>query len=1552
MTGDRKCILCETVHASKQEMDEHMRSMLHHRELEKLKGRDCGHECRVCKMSLVSLTDYAGHISSPAHKQKVEEEKKAPGGVNRDEDYFDQTLVELVHKRKEQIRKEKEVTSAKLALEAAAAKKREIQQRINESKERYQLDRGGQTFPHGYAWNRKQYAWKNDQQRGLRASPPTNYNRNNNQGKSATWHAQGPPSYQKWAPGDLQGGRCYSQDNALGSHEGSFGGPSRLPWLSNQGSSYGMYGRNNITQFPPNNRPPRYMESYQMYPPPPRLFASPVSNLQTRADECKGMPAANWEPPGKQNFGSNPKLDKTCRWSPYSVSKTADSLPSKDDLSNLAEPHPKGPKSQEHAAGAFTSTGQEVKETLKSKHLKRSKDGPSNSQAEIQPKSQGIKMPPFGALPSRQAQKLPETSKKSLVQSESRSSLDSPLLETPRHTAEGEPPKDLVQGPITENKENNCQQNAAKPKSSNPARSSPSVAKENLAASSSESIHLLQSLQVSTSTAKKASPVTSKRDNPENAKDAPTSPPLDQAGTQAEKDHASMGEATRSDKTCPKESGLTKLELPPVLKRDLTKRISTKTGGHEPNLHNARRVRNLSESRRSDGEKDSGLKPTVQQLISSTGSRRKVNWDQVYQEVRKKQDKGKGMPRFGIEMVPNEDLSQEDEDMTMLENFPWESLVETSPPATSRKRSLSESSLAPASECSRLQSKQTPRRSSITKKNDSRPDAEQILNLALDEAQKRADKVMLEKARALQRSDCLTEENSSDVEQMDGQGTAKRRRTPGGAQSLEASGAKHNTKRRKTKSKTADRLQIDQLLAVSLREEELSRSLHTAETQLVQARTALEAAYMEVQRAMVVKQQIATEMSTLREKRIALLKGMQASNTEVAEVLPIRLKQEKMEPAEKELASVAPLCSLASTAPPARNASPPPSSFSSAIAIKEEPASPVRVSSELDFLERENVTCPEPIATVQIMPEPFLKAADDTCSLSASVESTEKAVQATFLPDSKDNVKLLLAIRRNSETGSLADRSHSPAFETPQAPNASPGSPSESRGCKRVRKLKKRKVLEKAHGNALPESSDTEMDAGASRPRWTRSQRRASSGSGSTHVSTSSLPGGGDVKMEEDAKPLKQEVEVKMETGATFEQPLGTTSFFAAAHIPKSSRCEQPSLACNEVTSTSDMDICKSSESEISFPTITWSPPSASSGIFEGHQEAVNGMQIHNGLLFTCSGDRTVKAFDLLTRKCVAVFSGHTSKVSCLLVSAGACLPHRLYSGSSDQTIRCYSLKKQKLEQQFNLADRVLCLHNRWKFLYAGLANGTVVTFDLTTNKQRDVFECHAPRAISCLASSQEGSRRILLVGSYDSTISVRDAKTGLLLRTLEGHAKTVLCMKVVNDLVFSGSSDQCVYAHNIHSGELLRVYKGHSHAVTVVTVVGKAMVTACLDKQVRVYDLQSQEQLQVYTGYSDMVTSMAVHQKKIYTGCYDGSVQAIELNLTQNYRCRWHGCSLVFGVTAHLQQHVVADHAANQQTLRCRWKDCEEIFCARNGSKQAMLAHVQKHADEAQPEP
>nr|XP_033498441.1 zinc finger protein 106 [Epinephelus lanceolatus] len=1752
MAKDRKCILCETVHTSKQEMDEHMRSMLHHRELEKLKGRDCGHECRVCKVTVVSLTDYASHISSPTHKQNVEAVEQKNAGNDRDEDYFDQALVDLIEKRKEQIRKEKEAAAAKLAKEEEdRRRKEEFQQRLKDAKERYRLECAWKQQSQGFGGFSHHRTWYRSNQFNTNAeeAQPWQHSR---QGKSATWHAQEPPNLQKWASGEIAGGSLHSQEG-LGNKQwdqGAFSGNqrSRLPWLSNGGSSNGVYGRNNISQSPQRGRPLSLLGSY---PPPPSFFAQALNQFQNPSSDQGGQ-----QGDGRQNgegqtaepdnnstkcskpFGSNPKLDKACRWSPYPVTKGFESVPHKDLNPNPSEKYPKVPKGQDNARetsavnrqsrpeqkrGQLTASGQSVEEKGRHKTNPKTKprdqssssssrsssaqrdghqnaaSGPSNqkankpslhkdwkmsslpglssaqlskassqAQSKSAPKQSGLssQLSAVGALQSRQERQLQETFRKARqAVLEKRSSLDSlrnKSMEMTLHIVE-EQQRDQSQ--VGVNKEN--RQNAAKPNLPDLVRPEKQ---------SSDSSQFLQSLQVSTSTMESSEPAALSREDEEGQRRAEkeTCPVAAdeamqavEAGQSSESDTSRSGEAQTVSGS--NTSSLSKLDLPPVLKRDLTKHISSKskTGGHEPNLNIARRVRNLSESRRSDTEKDSGLKPTVRQLISSSGSRRNVNWEQVYQEVRKKQDKGKGMPRFGIEMVPidQEDQSQEEDDIPLLEGFQWESLTDIS---ASRKRSLSESSVAPASSNSlftSFMSKEMPQREALSseqqgssvspdtmstqgnKDSQRQQEVEQMLGQLETKAQKQPEKLTSATVKALQRSDSVLGDSSSGTEMYDGQGTGKRRRAAGDVPSAETSCLEHNNKRRKVKSKK-ERLQIDQLLAVSLREEELSRSLQTVDSSLIQARAALEAAYLEVQRLMVLKQQMTGEMSTLRNKRIELLKGMQAGSMD--EAPPFKLKEEKMDTVEAEsympssvlLSPVTdtavpaappapPAAAALSPGLPAERASPPSPPSSSLpfmpIVVKQEPQSPVHVSSEMDPVDSIThcahsttpelpaapaaASPPDPVLNFQPSPdrksepyqtntehnwENFNEPADSKESLSGLVESTEKAIQATrsclaSLPDFKPPVKLLSPSRGGSEVGSVGDCA---AFEPPSLLNA-PTSPSE-RG-KRVRKLKKRKVLKKAQGTEQPESSDTEIDGEALRPRWLRPRRRPS---GSSQVSTSTPPleeREGDVNMEggeeaserlfadikpetEDSKSPKHMVELpqvapaeptmnldseeSMEVTAPCQQPHTDALVPASppAQVPDSSRPEPQSLACNEVTSTSDMDVCRSSESDMPFPitlpkTVKTSSDACSDhgeddlpteGVFEGHQEAVNAMQIYNGLLYTCSGDRTVRAFDLVSHKCVGVFEGHSSKVSCLLVSTAPSLHHRLYSGSSDQTICCYSLKTRELEQQFSLSDRVLCLHSRWKILYAGLANGTVVTFNLKTNKQMDVFECHGPRAVSCLASSQEGARRILLVGSYDSTISVRDAKSGLLLRTLEGHTKTVLCMKVVNDLVFSGSSDQCVYAHNIHTGELVRVYKGHSHAVTVVSVLGKVMVTACLDKLVRVYDLQSHDQLQVYGGHKDMVMCMAIHKNMIYTGCYDGSVEAVKLNLMQNYRCWWHCCSLVFGMMEHLQQHLINDHTStNSQTLKCRWKNCEEFFCARNSSKQGMLVHMRKHTEE-----
>ncbi|XP_053142750.1 zinc finger protein 106 isoform X2 [Hemicordylus capensis] len=1156
--------------------------------------------------------------------------------------------------------------------------------------------------------------------------------------------------------------------------------------------------------------------------------------------------------------------------------------------------------------------------------------------------------------------------------------------------------------------------------------------------------------------------------------------------------------------------------LPASLQRDLTWRtnLKSKTGSHlpEPNLNSARRIRNVSGHRKNETEKDSGLKPTLRQIISV--SRRNVNWEHVLHQVtKKKQELGKGLPRFGIEMVPlvqNEqeglELSEEP-DLTSLEGFHWEG-ISIGSPGPVRKRSLSESSVAIDKTASvynffsnqgtskeheqkqnssvvntenitsqmhavvasmKQESSSLPSSPFMSDRTDSfasgrrlslqiPPDVNRFTAFSAKEtrgspeyrAQPAENQDMLKgpgerpyMASTFNTSsaqDAATDSSyTSGNEQNDNQAVGKKRRATGEGSSPEIPSSERKNKRRKIKGKK-ERSQVDQLLSISLREEELSKSLQCVDGSLLPARAALQAAYIEVQRLLVMKQQISVEMGALRSQRIQILQGLQETYEPSDQLLQLHpnvsgeRRNGRLQLTQDLNANSSILPLLETASPLSAQISPVPLTVplhvntpptfqtadgigaitvpDSSIQIKQEPASPK--------LREENVNVPvqsspcSPLAELPFQdgnagPKPSqYPVISATMSLSElldfqqSNEDTQKPTPnngKTSLSGCSSPSYLPVSVRaegNKSPADNTIQEQCSSSFQSQTFPSEMPVDEdskqtteqheqmavstlvsTESKVSKKKKRLKKKKALRAAH---VPENSDTEQDVSDSKPLRKVKAIKMPKGEKVTtstpkQEGTEAVPEGkrkkdgneSDISLEFVEVPKFPLEVVAISSSESGDEKPDSPSKRDALNSSEPVLREASRSGYDEVSSTSEIgtnykdSIGRSvAETQTSISSIRGSKNSSevssepgedeepAEGVFEGHSAAVNAIQIFGNLLYTCSADKTIRAYNLVNRKCVGVFEGHTSKVNCLLVTQTTGKNAALYSGSSDHNINCYNIKTKEVMDQFKLDDRVLCLHSRWRILYAGLANGNVVTFNIKNNKQLDVFECHGPRAISCLATAQEGARKLLIVGSYDCTISVRDARNGLLLRTLEGHSKTVLCMKVVNDLVFSGSSDQSVHAHNIHTGELVRIYKGHNHAVTVVNILGKVMVTACLDKFVRVYELQSHDRLQVYGGHSDMIMCMAIHKSMIYTGCYDGTIQAVRLNLMQNYRCWWHGCSLIFGVVDHLKQHLLNDHTnPNFQTLKCRWKNCDAFFTSRKGSKQDAVGHIEKHAED-----
>ncbi|XP_068593399.1 zinc finger protein 106 isoform X2 [Cebidichthys violaceus] len=898
------------------------------------------------------------------------------------------------------------------------------------------------------------------------------------------------------------------------------------------------------------------------------------------------------------------------------------------------------------------------------------------------------------------------------------------------------------------------------------------------------------------------------------------------------------------------------------------------TTSSEPNLNITRKVRIAHKSVNGQGGKEAGLKPTMNTLLSLPGAKNTLSRREIHSETkRKKQERGKGMPRFGIELAnplsDQESSTQaKDNDAALSEGFHWESFPDG--PSGSRCTSLP----PPPNKDSQSDSPIQERPAAAQEGSSSSSPAAKAVSVKVEP------------------------KLDDDILRANGGASKRKHNVYDGISDMQPSGKKRKAKSNKEQG------QMDQLLAVSLREDELSHSLQDLDESLVQARNTLQAAYTEVQRLLLMRQQCTAEVNSLRAQRIEILQGMQGGYTAAEKATTSSAgAPAAVHPRHSPLPSLAfPTSSRQQPSPlyPASSISP---LALPTMPVKQEIFQPATAGQSSQFTKTVSDTLQVPAnQPVPLFPSDLLP--------SLLLPSPGLAPPTTAVTS--------LKLERSASAGT----------------NSFPESPA----CQQTATL--------AGGETQWSDSDSEEEVGGM-PASTFVPQRGETASAAAPDAAADGGNESDASVEmmepcsvvididesdcEDAPnvPVLQEPPQK---SVSVEFNSSSSQTFQQNDIER--KCQPPLVPIKDTgVSLERVDVIEDEE-----PCV---------GTFYQHSGPVHGLQVHGGRLYTCSGDNTARAYNLTTRECRAVFEGHTNKVNCLLVSSVPNMLPRLYTGSSDQTIRCHSIKTTKCLDQISLMDRVLCLHIAWNILYAGLANGAVASCDLKTLKHLDMFECHGPRGVSCLGTSQEGARRVLLVGSYDSSISVRDAKSGLLLRSLQGHTKTVLCMKVVNDLVFSGSSDTFVHAHNIHTGELVRIYKGHDHAVTSIVILGKVMVTACLDKLVRVYELQSHDRLQVYGGHSDMVMCMAVHKSVVYTGCYDGSVQAVKLNLMKNYRCWWQNCALIFGNAEHLLQHLVRDHCnLNLQAVKCRWRGCSTFFGTQQSVQQNLPEHMQSHVE------
>lgn len=93
-----------------------------------------------------------------------------------------------------------------------------------------------------------------------------------------------------------------------------------------------------------------------------------------------------------------------------------------------------------------------------------------------------------------------------------------------------------------------------------------------------------------------------------------------------------------------------------------------------------------------------------------------------------------------------------------------------------------------------------------------------------------------------------------------------------------------------------------------------------------------------------------------------------------------------------------------------------------------------------------------------------------------------------------------------------------------------------------------------------------------------------------------------------------------------------------------------------------------------------------------------------------------------------------------------------------------------------------------------------------------------------------------------------------------------------------------------------------------------------------------------------DMIFSVLVSDGRIFSGGRDGSVMAVKLDLRVYHPCKWKNCTLNFGISSHLRDHLKEYHVIEQGTVgACHWFQCGHHFSAEDDIS-VVLKHVLGH--------
>ncbi|MEG4057044.1 MULTISPECIES: WD40 domain-containing protein, partial [unclassified Microcoleus] len=266
-----------------------------------------------------------------------------------------------------------------------------------------------------------------------------------------------------------------------------------------------------------------------------------------------------------------------------------------------------------------------------------------------------------------------------------------------------------------------------------------------------------------------------------------------------------------------------------------------------------------------------------------------------------------------------------------------------------------------------------------------------------------------------------------------------------------------------------------------------------------------------------------------------------------------------------------------------------------------------------------------------------------------------------------------------------------------------------------------------------------------------------------------------------------------------------------------------------------------------------------------------NTLEGHNGWVWSVafspdqktlasgSSDKSIKLWNLQTRKLITMFTGHSGFV----VTVGFSLDGKtLASGSSDTTIKLWNLQTGKLITTLtghSSGVMSVAFSRDGKTLASASRDKTIKLWNLQTGKLITTFTGHTDQVVSVAFSPD---RKTLASASLDKTIKLWNLQTGKLISTLGEHSQPIWSIGFSPDgkTLASTSLDKTIKLWNLQTRKLITTFTGHSNTVRTIVFSsdGKTLASGSRDNTIKLWNLKTRKLITTLTGHTNWVNSIA----------------------------------------------------------------------------------------------